>query len=107
MACPLDKRSGKQGSKGLRLIRLSDPVGMAWFAATMGRGPAKDTDLDFAHGSVPNRSRESALMIQQARTWQTKDFRISTELALCDATNAFCCASIVDLDKVSKEMALR
>lgn len=100
----MDKRNGKDGAHGLRLIHVCDPVGMAWMSASEKAEPSRDAERDTAHGSIAHRCVEDAVAVQLAQGWRMHDLRIDTALGLYDASNAFRCVSISDLDQAASEL---
>lgn len=103
--CPLDKLNGKPGWKGLRLVHVVDGIGSAWLAASL-KAKTDGFAHDFSHGSLPNRCREDALIVQQSMGWRMVTMGHSTCMSLYDASNAFCCTRTADLDEATKDLVL-
>lgn len=96
----LDKRNGKAGVLGLRLIHSFDATALAWFRA-QERYRRAPMQWDWAHGSVRGRSRLSPLIVQMAMGWRAQQLGRSAVLTLYDARNAFACC---DIERISGQM---
>ena len=71
-----DTGTGKEGVKGARVMHCFDAFSMAWMAAANSRRPQAPRPA-WAHGSIPHRGREAALLTVEAPRWlETNDSRI-------------------------------
>ena len=61
---------------------------MAWHSGIHGRAERIDR-LDWAHGGLPHRSRESALTVVQQGQWRLNELGLGSVLSNFDGTNAF------------------
>ncbi len=59
-------KNDKERAKGLTLIHVFDPVGVAWFASLLARHTPHDEDLDFVTDAYCGDQGNSALIVQAA-----------------------------------------
>ena len=67
----LDKHNDKEGTKGLRLINMLDPMGKLFFSEIERR--TKEDAYAFAYGYHELRRRKQALLVHNAVTWRLRE----------------------------------
>ena len=65
-AAQLDKRNGKEGPLGIRLIMMLDPLGKVYY--WLLHGLTTDVKRPFGYGFYANRRREQAILVHHATT---------------------------------------
>ena len=66
----IDKHNGKEGTGGLRLINMLDPMGKMFYGQLEAQG--QDEWYDYAYGYYDHRRREQPLLVHYAVTWRLR-----------------------------------
>ena len=96
LGCALDKGGRATGCKGKRVVHLLEPLGKAFYAGRMQKGPLPRLPLT-DHGYEVGRRREFAIIVQFAMSWRLLRGGFTHVGMLRDLSNAFGCTSHVAL----------
>ncbi|CAK0909260.1 unnamed protein product, partial [Prorocentrum cordatum] len=83
------KDSGVIGIRGQRLLHCFDSCSMSWFGQLARRLRVPPKFPSFAHGGIPGRRREGAILALSSAMWRCRDLKLSRTLSNYDGTNAF------------------
>ena len=87
-ATELDKKNGKSGPAGLRLINNLDVLGK-WFYDTLWKRGKHQHFRDYASGYLRNKSRIDSMLQQEVLLHRLRQHKVSHVLSLYDVANAF------------------
>ena len=92
MGWELDKYNGKSGVHAIRILHLFCSLSKLFYTAILCLGQ-RPPEPQCAHGCIPHRRREGAILVQESLSYRFRRAGISHILAHKDQRNAFGCPS--------------
>jgi len=88
---------------------LFDFFGMAWHNSVANWAAGSDAEQFplWAHGSIPHRRRDTAILSIASANWRLNASGRSHLFCVCDGTNAFACSAKRDLQLASAALVRR